>query len=190
MSKVHSTATWEQNKEALSLPGKAAMCTKIAANFSEKHQAYGDIEAGIESIELFDIKPGYVLTINPGESRNQNGFGPWKRLPNEDRSNKAAKARAACLAALKERLLERANIIQRRLDEENSALSKKQANFQRSRDHMEGADEAFEKFCSEAMFRISILEQRLSRHEESALSKYAALDQKLRQDPRLEILTS
>ena len=102
----------------------------------------------------------------------------------------AAKARAACLAALKERLLERANIIQRRLDEENSALSKKQANFQRSRDHMEGADEAFEKFCSEAMFRISILEQRLSRHEESALSKYAALDQKLRQDPRLEILTS
>ena len=92
MSKVHSTATWEQNKEALSLPGKAAMCTKIAANFSEKHQAYGDIEAGIESIELFDIKPGYVLTINPGESRNQNGFGPWKRLPNEDRSNKTAKA--------------------------------------------------------------------------------------------------
>ncbi len=109
--------------------------------------------------------------------------------PKDPTQEEAAKARASCLAALKERLLERANIIQRRLDEENSALSKKQANFQRSRDHMEGADEAFEKFCSEAMFRISILEQRLSRHEESALSKYAALDQKLRGDPRLEILT-
>ena len=64
--------------------------------------------------------------------------------PRDPTREEAAKSRAACLAALKERLLERANIIQRRLDEENSALSKKQANFQRSRDHMEGADEAFE----------------------------------------------
>ena len=54
---------------------------------------------------------------------------------------------------------------------------------------MEGADEAFEKFCSEAMFRISILEQRLSRHEENALQKYANMDQNLRKDPRLESLT-
>jgi hypothetical protein len=109
--------------------------------------------------------------------------------PRDPTREEAAKSRAACLAALKERLLERANIIQRRLDEENSALSKKQANFQRSRDHMEGADEAFEKFCSEAMFRISILEQRLSRHEENALQKYANMDQNLRKDPRLESLT-
>merc|ERR1711967_187174 len=35
------------------------------------------------------------------------------------------KAREACLRALKERLLERANIIQTRLDEENSLLAKK-----------------------------------------------------------------
>jgi hypothetical protein len=114
-------------------------------------------------------------------------FATDPKVPTQE---EAAKSRAACLAALKERLLERANIIQRRLDEENSALSKKQANFQRSRDHMEGADEAFEKFCSEAMFRISILEQRLSRHEETALQKYASMDQKLRDDPRLEVLNS
>ena len=53
--------------------------------------------------------------------------------------------------------MERANIIQRRLDEENSALSKKQANFQRSRDHMEGADEAFEKFAVKLCLEFQFL---------------------------------
>ncbi|GBG34883.1 Dynein regulatory complex subunit 7 [Hondaea fermentalgiana] len=100
----------------------------------------------------------------------------------------AEAARDACLKSLKERLLERANIIQCRLDEENAQLAKRQAAFQRSRDHVDGADIEFERFCSEAMFRIQILEQRLARHEESALSVYANLDQKLRSDPRLEIL--
>lgn len=100
----------------------------------------------------------------------------------------AEAARDACLKSLKERLLERANIIQCRLDEENAQLAKRQAAFQRSRDHVDGADVEFERFCSEAMFRIQILEQRLARHEESALSVYANLDQKLRSDPRLGIL--
>ena len=82
------------------------------------------------------------------------------------------------------------------MDEENTQLSKRQAGktifsgetiirislvrnlinyfhfflniiaFQRTREHNEGADEEFEKFCQEAMFRIQILEQRLQRHEE------------------------
>jgi len=100
----------------------------------------------------------------------------------------AEEARNSCLKALKERLLERATIIQCRLDDENAMLAKKQAAFQRSRDHVEGADEEFEKFCSEAMFRIQILEQRLARHEETALQTYAQMDQKLRSDPRISII--
>jgi len=101
----------------------------------------------------------------------------------------AMKAREACLRALKERLLERANIIQTRLDQENMLLAKRQAAFQRSqRDHDQGGDEEFERFCSETMFRIQILEQRLTRHEETALQKYADMDQKLHTDPRLSIL--
>jgi len=110
--------------------------------------------------------------------------------PKDPSREEAQGARDACLKALKERLLERANIIQRRLDEENAQLAKKQAAFQRSRDHVEGADEEFEKFCSEAMFRIQILEQRLARHEETALQKYADMDFKLRSDPRLVSLNS
>ena len=71
----------------------------------------------------------------------------------------AKEARESCLRALKDRLLDRANIIQKRLDEENAQLAKRQGLFQRSRDHVEGADEEFEKFCHEAMFRIQILDQ-------------------------------
>jgi hypothetical protein len=41
-------------------------------------------------------------------------------------SDEAHKARDNCLKALKDRLLERANIIQQRLDEENATLAKKQ----------------------------------------------------------------
>ena len=43
----------------------------------------------------------------------------------------AIKVRDDCLEAFKERLVERANIVQARLDEENAAFSKRQAAFQR-----------------------------------------------------------
>eukprot|EP00904_Undaria_pinnatifida_P000051 jgi/Undpi1/10046/HiC_scaffold_28.g12500.m1 len=101
----------------------------------------------------------------------------------------AQRARDACLKALKDRLLERANIINSRLNEETSALAKKQAAFQRNqRDNDANAEEEFEIFCSEAMFRIQVLEQRLVQHEESALKKYADVDAKLASDPRLRAL--
>lgn len=97
--------------------------------------------------------------------------------------------REMCLRNLKERLLERANIIQARLDRENGLLAKRQAAFQRSqREHDQGTDEEFERFCSETMFRIQILEQRLASHEETALQKYADMDQRLYNDTRLRIL--
>ncbi len=40
--------------------------------------------------------------------------------------DEAKEARESCLRALKDRLLDRANIIQKRLDEENTQLSKRQ----------------------------------------------------------------
>jgi hypothetical protein len=99
-------------------------------------------------------------------------------------------SRDGCLKALKERLVERANIVQSRLDEENAALSKRQAAFQRNRDHMDPNDEAeYERYCQEAMFRIQILEQRLDRHTELSLQKYAEMDARLRSDPRLAKLS-
>ena len=105
--------------------------------------------------------------------------------------DEALQAREACLRSLKDRLVERANIVQSRLDEENAALSKKQAAFQRNRDHMDPADEhEYERYCQEAMFRIQILEQRLDRHTELSLQKYAEMDARLRDDPRLKNLNT
>ena len=43
----------------------------------------------------------------------------------------------------------------------------------------------YERYCQEAMFRIQILEQRLDRHTELSLQKYAEMDARLRDDPRL-----
>jgi hypothetical protein len=103
----------------------------------------------------------------------------------------ALQAREACLRSLKDRLVERANIVQSRLDDENQALSKRQAAFQRNRDHMDPSDEAeYERYCQEAMFRIQILEQRLDRHTELSLQKYAEMDARLRDDPRLRKLAA
>ena len=101
----------------------------------------------------------------------------------------ALQARDSCLRSLKDRLVERANIVQSRLDEENAALSKRQAAFSRNRDHMDPSDEAeYERYAQEAMFRIQILEQRLDRHTELSLAKYAEMDARLRKDPRLRAL--
>eukprot|EP00939_MAST-03C_sp_MAST-3C-sp1_P003553 g3553.t1 len=110
---------------------------------------------------------------------------PKDKLPHEVSPDEAHRANDACLKALKERLVERANIIQRRLDKENEMLAKRQAAFQRSRDAVDGADEEYEKFCVDAMFRIQILEQRLQKHDDTAMVKYEALLRKLQVDPRL-----
>ena len=57
--------------------------------------------------------------------------------------DEAQRTRDACLKSMKDRLLERANIIQNRLNEENQRLSKKQATFQRnsSRENDPAAEE-------------------------------------------------
>ncbi|CAM9226675.1 unnamed protein product [Heterosigma akashiwo] len=101
----------------------------------------------------------------------------------------ALRARDACLKALKDRLIERANIIQTKLNAENAELSKKQATFERNqRDSSEAAEEDFQREMHERVFRIQILERRLQQHEEAALKKYADMDEKLAKDPRLAVL--
>ena len=99
-----------------------------------------------------------MLRRPPPPARLQNALNPSKLTRDE-----AARADQQCRKALRERLIERVNIIQKRLDEENEKLMKKQQLFQRTREHVLTADEQFEKDCAEAMFRIGILEQRLAR---------------------------
>lgn len=100
----------------------------------------------------------------------------------------ARKADRECRTSFKERLLERVAIIQRRLDDENEKLLRKQQAFSRTRDHAEGAEEDFERYCAEATFRIGILEQRLERQEALVTRKYQDLERRLQSDPRLAVI--
>ncbi|XP_037396692.1 dynein regulatory complex subunit 7 isoform X4 [Pygocentrus nattereri] len=98
----------------------------------------------------------------------------------------ALQLRTDCLAELKQRLIDRANLIQARFEEETQELQQKQQWYQKNQLAMTKDDEdEYLAYCSNAMFRINILKLRLSRHKDKAPQKYLALDEKLRRDPRL-----
>eukprot|EP00438_Fugacium_kawagutii_P028420 Skav221010 [mRNA] locus=scaffold2350:68436:96326:+ [translate_table: standard] len=83
------------------------------------------------------------------------------------------------------RLTDRAEIIQRRLEEEQELLRKRRAQMQRRGDSVEKDEQAFAAYQDEAMFRTQILEQRLARHEMQAIEKFQELERMLQEDPRL-----
>ena len=101
-------------------------------------------------------------------------------------------------------MLERANIIQTHLDQENQKLHQRQALFKRQAGAgAVEADEEFTRMYDQSAFRIEVLRARLARvslcsspcimsahsalvqHEEIAMRKYVELDRKLSADPRL-----
>jgi hypothetical protein len=87
---------------------------------------------------------------------------------------------------LKERLIEKAQIMQQRNDEETAEYQRRQADYQRRQDSMTTEEhEAYRQYCNEALFRIHILEKRLAKHKDSAPERYIALDRKIKNDPRL-----
>ena len=128
---------------------------------------------------------------NQSDAKGVDYLTPFLRgIPDLSKITKeeALEVRQLCLDALKARLVERANIIQSRLNEENAKLARKQEQFQRSQREGDLSTEEYERYCTEAMFRIQILEQRLVAHEESAIQKFGNLDSKLSQEPRLAVL--
>merc|ERR1711920_710858 len=90
-----------------------------------------------------------------------------------------------CTQDFRKRLTDRAEIIQRRLEEEQDQLRKRRAQMQRRGDNVEKDEREFEKYQSQAMFRTQILEQRLARHEMQAIEKFQDLERMLQDDPRL-----
>ncbi|XP_071080586.1 dynein regulatory complex subunit 7-like [Haliotis cracherodii] len=106
--------------------------------------------------------------------------------PDKISRTQAYKLKEDCLADLKQRLIDKANLIQARFEKETQELQKKQGWYQQNQVSMQKDDEEeYLNYCSEAMFRIHILELRLNRHKEMAPHKYMALEQKLRSDNRL-----
>lgn len=138
---------------------------------SEEKEANKGEEEEIKSTEIDYLSPFLVnYTTTDGLSKEE-----------------AQSVKEACLKSLKERLLERANIIQKRLDEATSDYQKRQISYSKNADSMtsQEADE-YVKFCNNALFSIQTLEKRLIKHKESAPEKYTELDAKLRNDKRLK----
>ncbi|XP_066281763.1 dynein regulatory complex subunit 7-like [Branchiostoma lanceolatum] len=106
--------------------------------------------------------------------------------PDKIARQQAFKLKEDCLADLKQRLIDKANLIQSRFEKETQELQKRQQWYQQNQVSMTKEDEEeYLAYCSEAMFRIHILELRLNRHKEMAPHKYMALEQKIRTDGRL-----
>lgn len=84
-------------------------------------------------------------------------------MPKED----AVAVRDACLKSMKERLFEKASIIQSRLDEVSADYQRRQLAYSRNADSMTVEEtEEYVKFCNQALFKIHILEKRLAKVKE------------------------
>ncbi|KAI9093129.1 hypothetical protein DFS34DRAFT_274340 [Phlyctochytrium arcticum] len=107
--------------------------------------------------------------------------------PNTLTREEALQVKDACLKFFKERLIEKANIIQGRLDEVTAEYQRRQLAYSRNADSMTVEEtEEYVKFCNDALFKIHILEKRLAKHKETAPERYIELDSKLKADSRLQ----
>ncbi|NXN50742.1 DRC7 protein, partial [Rynchops niger] len=98
----------------------------------------------------------------------------------------ALRVRDDCLTDLKHRLINKANIIQARLEKAAEELQKKDQWFQQNQNRLSAEEEDdFLTRRSETLFHIQILALRLNREKQTAPQKYLALEEKLRRDPRL-----
>uniref|UniRef100_A0A2K5EHY9 Dynein regulatory complex subunit 7 n=1 Tax=Aotus nancymaae TaxID=37293 RepID=A0A2K5EHY9_AOTNA len=118
-----------------------------------------------------DYLAPFLVQLPPGEKLTR-----WQ----------AVRLKDECLSDFKQRLINKANLIQARFEKETQELQKKQQWYQENQVTLTPEDEdLYLSYCSQAMFRIRILEQRLNRHKELAPLKYLALEEKLHKDPRL-----
>ncbi|XP_070254045.1 dynein regulatory complex subunit 7 isoform X2 [Myotis yumanensis] len=118
-----------------------------------------------------DYLAPFLAQLPPGEKLTR-----WQAIRLKDE----------CLMDFKQRLIDKANLIQARFEQETQELQKKQQWYQENQVTLTTEDEdLYLSYCSQAMFRIRILEQRLNRHKELAPLKYLALEEKLYKDPRL-----
>lgn len=171
----------------------------------EKYEAIITAEkpSNVFELSVYDLAVNYSFDDNYGKMNNENDFSDRNKSYESDyltpfllnikdiskiTYEEAMMVRNNCLDAYKARLVERANIIQNRLRDETSKLARKQEQFQRSQRDGDFSTEEYEKYCTDTMFRIQILEQRLAEHEEKSLRKLPEFSSKLDNDPRLVII--
>lgn len=98
----------------------------------------------------------------------------------------AIKLYTRCLQDFKDRLINKANLLQARFEKETNLLQDKQQWYQQNQNIMQKQDEEeYLQFCTEATFRITTLEKMLARHKQISKYKESELDKKMRSDKRL-----
>ncbi|XP_061225044.1 dynein regulatory complex subunit 7 isoform X2 [Neopsephotus bourkii] len=105
-----------------------------------------------------------------------------------DKLNKvqALRARDDCLTDFKHHLTYRINLIQAHLEKAVEELQKRHLWFQENKNQLSTKEkDDYLSSCSESMFHINVLEQRLNREKQMAPQKYLALKDKLCMDPHL-----
>jgi hypothetical protein len=116
-----------------------------------------------------------------------------KKLSLEDKGEldeeAAIHVKNEALKNLKDRLLTRAEIIQRRLQEEQKNLEAAYLLLKRKGETINAEDEkAYDRDMDKINFKIDILTERASQHYRTSLRKFEELDDKLMADPRLKVL--
>ena len=116
-----------------------------------------------------------------------------KKLSLEDKGEldeeAAIHVKNEALKNLKDRLLTRAEIIQRRLQEEQKALEQAYLLLKRKGETINAEDEqTYNRDMDKINFKIDILTERASQHYRTSLRKFEELDDKLMADPRLKVL--
>jgi hypothetical protein len=99
----------------------------------------------------------------------------------------AVEIRKKIMDKLKERILDRANIIQKRLEKEKEQLAKEEANIRKAVGGKEN-EEKIEEKIKKLQFKILILDQRATKFEVQALQEYAKMDEYLNNHEKLAIL--
>ncbi|CAK6981860.1 dynein regulatory complex subunit 7 [Scomber scombrus] len=91
-----------------------------------------------------------------------------------------------CLQDFKLRLVEQANLIQERYEQETEELQEKQLWYQKNQLNMnQNQKQEYQNYCCMKTLQIHTAKKRLSIHRDSAPQKLRALDQRLKRDARL-----
>ena len=124
----------------------------------------------------------YAMKVNPffsGPSKEDEAtrvidyLSPWIEKDGRLAKEEAIRVKSACLQGMKESLMDRATIIQSKLNREKQHLVQGESKLEP------------ENTASDMKFRIELLEKRLKEHEERSILKYNDLEKKLNEDIRL-----
>eukprot|EP00764_Aduncisulcus_paluster_P012377 gnl/Carplike_NY0171/5394_a7366_273.p1 GENE.gnl/Carplike_NY0171/5394_a7366_273~~gnl/Carplike_NY0171/5394_a7366_273.p1 ORF type:complete len:439 (+),score=161.71 gnl/Carplike_NY0171/5394_a7366_273:146-1462(+) len=94
-----------------------------------------------------------------------------------------------CLTACRDRLVEKANILQKRIDKEKTLVERRNTSFRKG-SHVGGivADTNHVEASKHSDLRLKILGARVKEHEELTKKEYDELTDRLKKDPRLKML--